>query len=256
MKKKAFMITLLLAFIGCVLIGLSIFFVYQGSFYANEKSAKAKNELEVANKEIECLNQELKEKTLAITESENKLKKFKSESFSQVAGQNLPVIEISSADLGEGASIEGKHKKVHRLMYSHQIKFSLLNVGKSSLKDVIFSIKDVYNGPKDKRKNKKPKGNYDYMGQSINDDEIGSYENIEVGTLNLKSKKMIYTSNLPSSFGVGDYSYHVIVEWNNGFYQMDANIEEIDGKLKFKYQFFDVNGKEIDFKSLEENINN
>ncbi len=141
-------------------------------------------------------------------------------------------------------------------MYSHQIRFFLLNVGKSSLKDVIFSIKDVYNGHKDKRKNKKPTENYDYMGQSFNDDEIGSYENIEVSTLSLKSKKMIYTSNLPSSFGVGDYSYHVIVEWNNGFYQMEVSIEEIDGKLKFKYQFFDINGKAIDFKSLENSINN
>lgn len=249
------MITLLLAFIGCVLIGLSLFFLYQGSFYANEKSTKAKKDLEEANKKIAYLNQELKEKTKGIIETENKLKKFKSESFGQVAGQNLPILEITNVDLGEGPTIEGKNKKVHRLMYSHQIRFFLLNVGKSSLKDVIFSIKDVYNG-KDKHKKNKPKGNYDYMGQSINDDEIGSYENIEVSTLNLKSKKMIYTSNLPSSFGVGDYSYHVIVEWNNGFYQMEVNIEEIDGKLKFKYQFFDVNGKEIDFKSLENSINN
>ncbi len=46
------MITLLLAFIGCVLIGLSIFFVYQGSFYANEKTTKAKSELQAANKKL------------------------------------------------------------------------------------------------------------------------------------------------------------------------------------------------------------
>lgn len=248
------MITILLAFIGCVLIGLSIFFVYQGSFYANEKSAKAKKELELANKEIECLNQELKEKIITISESENKLKKFKSESFGLVAGQNLPILEITSADLGEGAIIDGKNKKVHRLMYSHQIRFFLLNIGKSSLKDVIFSIKDVYNGSKDKNKSKKQTGKNDSLGQSINEDEIGSYENIEVSTLNLKSKKTIYTSNLPSSFGLGDYSYHVIVEWNNGFYQMKVDIEEIDGKLNFKYQYYNVNGEPIDLKNLQESI--
>ena len=139
---------------------------------------------------------------------------------------------------------------MHKLMYNHQIRFGLLNVGKSSLKDVIFSIKDIYNDPKSKSKKKNPNSPFG------DNDEIGTYDNIEVNTLNLKSKKMIYTSNLPSSFGVGDYSYHVIVEWSKGFYQMQVIIEEIEGKLKFKYAYYDVNGKEIDFKILEENITN
>ena len=250
MKKKAFMVTILLAFIGCVLIGLSIFFLYQGSFYANQKAILAKKDLEAANLKIECLNNELKEKTNRILESDEKLNQLQSDFFSPIVGQNLPIIEVTTVDLGEGPTIEGKDKKVHRLMFSHQIRFSILNIGKSSLKEVIFSIKDAYNGPKEKLKKNK------HRGKSLNNQEIGSYENIEINTLNLKSKKMIYTSNLPSSFGVGDYSYTIIVEWDKGFYQIEVNIEEIDGKLNFNYHFFDDNCNEIDFKNLEDNINN
>lgn len=244
------MVTLLLALTGCVLIGVSIFFLYRGSFYANQKIIIAKKDLDEAKLKIECLNNELKEKTNKFLESEQKLELLKSHSFNPIAGQNLPIVEITTVDLGEGTTIEGKDKKVHRLMFSHQIRFSILNIGKSSLKEVIFSIQDIYNGPKDKLKKNR------HRSKSFNNEELGSYENIEVNTLNLKSKKMIYTSNLPSSFGVGDYSYIVIVEWDKGFYQMEVNIEEIDGKLNFKYQFFDDNCNEIDFKNLENSINN
>ena len=81
-------------------------------------------------------------------------------------------------------------------------------------------------------------------------------DNIELNTLNLKSKKLLYTSKLPGSFGVGDYTYNVIIEWNQGFYQMKINIEEIEGKLTYKYEFYDVAGNPIDNKSLELNVNN
>ena len=37
MKKKSLMLTLILAFLGCVLMGLSIYFFFEGSFNANEK---------------------------------------------------------------------------------------------------------------------------------------------------------------------------------------------------------------------------
>jgi len=85
---------------------------------------------------------------------------------------------------------------------------------------------------------------------------MGEYENFEVNTLNLKSKKLLYTSNLPASFGLGDYEYHLIVEWSQGFYQMYIKIDEVDGKLKYNYEFFDVNGKTIDFNNLEKSIAN
>lgn len=247
------MIIFALAFLGCVFIGLSIYFFKQGSFNSDDTTA---SELETANKKIEVLNKELTEKNNSLIESEKKIKKFKTESFMQVAGQNLPILEISSVDLGEGGTVEENEKKIHKLLYSHQIRFSILNIGKSALKGVIFSIKDIYNDPKIKRKNNKTTGKYEYVSKSIESDEIGSYETIEVNTLNLKSKKMLYSSNLPSSFGVGDYSYYVIVEWSNGIYQTLVNIEEIDGKLKFKYEYYDVSGAIIDFKSLEKSIVN
>ena len=49
------MLTLILAFFGCVLIGLSIYFFFEGSFNANEKIETAQKELESANKKIEIL---------------------------------------------------------------------------------------------------------------------------------------------------------------------------------------------------------
>jgi hypothetical protein len=37
---------------------------------------------------------------------------------------------------------------------------------------------------------------------------------------------------------------------------MLVKIDEIDGRLKYHYEFFDVDGKPIDFKSRETNIAN
>jgi hypothetical protein len=251
MKKKPLMITLLLAFFGCVLIVLSIYFLYQGSYSANVKVLKTKRELELANKKIAELSEDIDKKSKYALEIEKKFKKIKSESFGQISGMNIPIVEIGNVNIGdEDDDDHGGKRKTHKLMYNHQIRFALLNIGKSSLKDVIFSIKDIYNDPKSKVR--KAKSN----GHASDNNEIGMYDNIEVNTLNLKSKKMIFTSNLPSSFGVGDYSYHVIIEWSKGFYQMMVKIEEIDGKLKFKYEYFDADGKEIDFKSLEDSIKN
>jgi hypothetical protein len=48
----------------------------------------------------------------------------------------------------------------------------------------------------------------------------------------------------------------LVVEWSQGFYQMFIKIEEIEGKLKYTYEFFDVNGKTIDFNNLEKSISN
>lgn len=243
------MLTLILAFLGCVLIGLSVYFFFDGSFDANEKIETAEKELEVANKKIESLSQELNAKTKNAIEAEKKLKDFTLEPLGHSTVRNIPVLEITNVDLGEGVTVEGNKKK-HRLMYSHQIRFFILNMGKSALKDVIFSIKDVYNEPKEKRKTKKTKGELDFMGRPIDNDEMGSYDNIEIHTLNLKSKKMIYASNLPSSFGFGNYCYDVIVEWRDGSYQMQVDIEEIDGKLKFRYEFYNINGEPLDMKKL------
>ena len=254
MKGKKLMITAVLAFLGSILLAFSVYLLYKNT--SNSISAQKQKELDEAIKQIEVLHAEIVEKDKIVEEAEQRTKRLESTSFNQSFGQNLPIIEIVDNDLSDGNATSENGKKVHKLMYHHQLRFYLLNVGKNSLKDVIFSIKDIYNDPKEKNKKSKSAGKYDYMGQSIDGDEIGTYENIELQTLNLKSKKLIYTSNLPGSFGVGDYSYNVVVEWNQGFYQMKINIEEINGKLNYKYDFYDVTGNPINYKSLEMTVKN
>lgn len=247
------MMTAVLAFFGFILLALSVYLLYKNT--SNGLSSEKQKELDDAIKQIEVLNAEIVEKDKIVEETEQKIKTLKSESMGQ-AGQNMPIIEIADNDLSEGTANEDGDKKVHKLMYHHQIRFFLLNAGKSSLKDVIFSIKDDYNRSKEKKKKSAAGANVDYTGKKVDSDELGVYENIEVNTLNLKSKKLIYTSNLPSSFGVADYEYHLIVEWSQGFYQMTVKIEELNGKLKYNYEFFDVDGNPIDFKNMESKIAN
>ena len=248
------MITVVLAIVGFVLLALSGYLLYRNN--ANSISVEKQKQLDEAIKQIEVLNAEIVEKDKIVDEAEQKLKNHKFDVFTLAPGQNIPIIEIVDNDLSEGAPTEDGNKKVHKLMYHHQIKFSLVNAGKSALKDVIFSIKDDYNKGKEKKKMAKAVASFDYLGKKVNDEEMGEYENIEINTLNLKSKKLLYTSNLPGSFGVADYEYHLVVEWSQGFYQMFIKIEEIDGKLKYNYEFFDVNGNTIDFNNLEKSINN
>lgn len=254
MKGKKLMMTAVLAFFGFILLALSVYLLYKNS--STTLSDNKQKELDEAIKQIEVLHAEIVEKDKIAEEAELKIKSLKSDAFGQSAGQNLPIVEIVDNDLSDGSSHEEGGKKVHKLMYHHQIRFYLLNIGKNSLKDVIFSVKDDYNRTKEKKKTSKAPANVDYMGKKVNNDEMGTYENIEVNTLNLKSKKLIYTSNLPGSFGAGDYEYHVIVEWSQGFYQMKIKIEEVNGKLSYKYKFFDVDGNPIDFKSFETKIAN
>ena len=253
MKKKALMLTLILAFLGCIFIGLAIYFYFDGSFDPTEKIETAKNDLEEANKKIENLSQELDVKTKNGIEAEKKIKNLTLEPFGQSEVYNLPILEIVNVDLGAGLTDEGNKKKVQKLMYSHQIRFIICNLGKSALKEVIFSIKDIYNDPKVKRKTKRIRNDVDFMGRPVDNKDIGSFDNIEVNTLNLKSKKMIYASNLPNSSGFGNYCYDVIVEWKEGSYQMQVDIQEIEGKLTFNYEFYNVDGQPIDLKKLTNN---
>ncbi len=255
MKGKKLMMTAVVAFFGFVLLAFSVYLLYKNT--STSISSKKQSELDEAIKQIEVLNAEIVQKDKIVEEAELKIKSLKSDTFSQSAGQNLPIVEIVDNDLSEGNAPSDDGKKVHKLMYHHQIRFHLLNIGKNSLKDVIFSVKDDYtdNGNK-KKKVKASSTQVDYMGKKVNNDELGTYQNIEVNTLNLKSKKLVYTSNLPGSFGVSDYEYHIIVEWSQGFYQMKIKIEEVNGKLNYHYEFFDVDGNPIDFKSLESRIAN
>lgn len=250
MKGKKLMMTAVLAFFGFVLLALSVFLLFKNS--TTTLSLEKQKELDEAIKQIEVLHAEIVVKDKFVDEAEQKIKLYNSDNSIITASQNIPIIEIVDNDLSEGSPNEEGSKRVHRLMYHHQIKFSLVNAGKSSLKDVIFSIKDDYNTVKEKKKKTKAIASINYLGKKVDHDEMGVYENIDVSTLNLKSKKLLYTSNLPGSFGVGDYKYHIIVEWSQGFYQMLIRIEEIDGKLKYNYEFFDVNGNVIDFNAIKE----
>lgn len=246
------MITAFLAFLGFILLALSVYLLYKNN--NNSLSADKEKQLEQAVKEIEVLQAEIVQKDRLVDQVEHKIKILESDTSVMTVGQNLPIIEIVDNDLSDGFSSEDGMKRVLRLMYHHQLKFSLLNAGKSSLKDVIFSIKDDYSSGKEKNKKSKAVASIDYLGKKVNNDEIGTYQNFEIHTLNLKSKKLLYTSNLPGSFGTGNYVYYIIVEWSQGFYQMILKIEELDGKLKYNYEFFDVNGRAIDFNNLEKSI--
>lgn len=257
MKGKKLMMTVVLAFFGFVLLAVSLYLFYKntGTSISSEKQL----ELDQAIKQIEVLNAEIIQKDKIVQEAELKLQGLKSDSFTNSSGQNLPIIEVVDNDLSEENASNERGKKVHKLMYHHQIRFYILNLGKNSLKDVIFSIKDDYNdnGNEDKKKKSKSSATQlDYMSKKVNNEELGTYENIELNTLNLKSKKLLYTSNLPASFGVGEYEYHLIVEWSQGFYQMKVKIEELNGKLSYHYEFFDVEGYPIDFKRMESKIAN
>lgn len=250
MKKNPSMTALILAFIGFALITGALFSLYRSS---NEAiSIEEKSETEIANKKIDVLSDEIQETKEQFVDADYK-DESKAEVMTQIAGQNIPIIEIKDIDLGESSDLadDEPRKKGQRITYIHQLKFSLVNVGRFSLKDVIFSVKDIYNDPKEGKGKKKSK-EYSYMGRIFDNEDVGAYNNIEVNTLNLKSKKLVYVSNLPTSFGVGDYYFDIIVEWNNGFYQMHVDIEEVNGKLKYRYQFYDVDGKPINLKSSEE----
>jgi hypothetical protein len=253
MKKNSSMTALILAFIGFVLITGALFSLYKSS-NTNDLDVISETEIDVANKKIDVLTDEIKETKEQFVDVNATSDDSKQSVSSQISDQNIPIIEIKDTDLGEGADVlddPEPRKKGQRMMYNHQLKFSLVNVGKFSLKDVIFSVKDIYNDPKEGKAKKKSK-EYSYMGRTFDNEDVGAYNNIEANTLNLKSKKLVYISNLPTSFGVGDYYFDIIVEWNNGFYQMHVDIEELNGKLKYRYQFYDIDGKPINIKSSEE----
>ncbi len=242
------MITILLALLGCFFIVLSIVYFYKGNNLIKGKSSEAEIELAKAKKEIEKLNSLLNGKdTLknGAVLSSNSIS-----SYQTMLGNNLPLIEITDLDLSD----ESNSKKSDKNTYIHQLRFYVFNIGKNSLKDVIISIKDIYNDPKDIKKRSRTIGHHDDEGIDSDKQGIGTYENFEINTLNLKSRRLVYASTLPSSFGVAEYTFNVVVEWKGGFYQMEIRIEEFDGKLKYHYQYFDVNGNPINFENLENGI--
>lgn len=248
MKKSSLMITIILAILGCLLIGLSVYFFLNGK--ETIKTNKTKSELEEATRKLELLNYELEQKKTLENNAERK--NAKESPFNLMFGKNIPVVEITDIDLAK----EDQSDKDGSKNYRHQIRFYLFNVGKSSLKDVIFSIKDIYNDPKEIKKKSHVIGQNDSDEKHSKGKEIGTYENFELGTLTLKSRRLIYATTMRPSSGVSDYTFDVIVEWKGGFYQMHVRIDETGGKLKYTYDYFDIDGKSLDLLTLEKAINN
>lgn len=245
MNNKSNMITIILAVLGCFLIAIAIFIFYKGNNPMAVVSPEIEIELAKSKKEIEKLNSLLKNK-----EQDSSTSPSVVYSYQNMLGNNVPLIEITDLDLSD----ENNGKKTGKETYIHQLRFYVFNVGKNSLKDVIISIKDIYNDPKEVKKRSRTIGQHDEEGIDSTEQGIGTYENFEINTLNLKSRRLVYASTMPSSFGVAEYTFNVVVEWKGGFYQMEIRIEEFDGKLKYHYQYFDVNGNPINFEKLEQGI--
>jgi hypothetical protein len=235
MKNKSFGILILLL-LGCFLILLSIFFLYQGINSNREEIQVTKNELNKAKKKIEKLSNLIAAKK-SLSRNKDSVIARNSDEFKAMLGENVPLIEITDLDL--------LHKNK---------RFYIFNVGKSSLKDVIVSIKDIYNDPKKIKIKSKTIGNLKNSSVDVNEQQIGTYENFNIYTLNLKSRRLVYATTMSKSYGSEEYAFDVIVEWKSGFYQINVKIQELDGNLKYEYKYYDSNGEPIDFKKLKSSI--
>lgn len=243
---------LLIALLGCFLIRLLFYFLTERNGKKEAKFTEKTIALAIATEKIELLSTIIEENKSNSENSETNYKKVNS--YESMLGNNLPIIEITDLDLSEEQTSESDFMVSNKPAFIHQLRFYVFNVGKSSLKEVYISIKDIYNDPKDIKKRSRTIGQHDDESVDFKDYGVGTYENFELGTLNLKSRRLVYASTLPNSFGVAEYSFSVVVEWKGGFYQMDVRIEEFDGKLKYFYQYFDVSENPINFELLESNI--
>ena len=124
------MTALILAFIGFALISGALFSLYRSSSDIEVVEEKSETEIDIANKKIDVLSDEIQETKEQIIESDYKQDDFKQEIITQIAGQNIPIIEIKDIDLGESADLadDEPRKKGQRITYIHQLKFSLVNV--------------------------------------------------------------------------------------------------------------------------------
>ncbi|WP_395633952.1 hypothetical protein [Flavobacterium sp.] len=247
MKNKSFGILILLL-LGCFLILLSIFFLYQGINSNREEIQVTKNELNKAKKKIEKLSNLIAAKK-SLSRNKDSVIARNSDEFKAMLGENVPLIEITDLDLLH------KNKRSNRdESHVYKFRFYIFNVGKSSLKDVIVSIKDIYNDPKKIKIKSKTIGNLKNSSVDVNEQQIGTYENFNIYTLNLKSRRLVYATTMSKSYGSEEYAFDVIVEWKSGFYQINVKIQELDGNLKYEYKYYDSNGEPIDFKKLKSSI--
>lgn len=198
MKNKSLGI-LILTLLGYFLILLSIFFLYQGISSTRDEVAETKKELEKAKKKIESLNNQIvQKKNLPIKATSVVFPK--SDEFAAMLGKNIPLIEITDLDL---SNKKRKSKKSGKLL-TYQFRFYLFNVGKNSLKDVIVSVKDIYNDPRKIEMKSRTIGNVEDESVATNDLEIGTFENFNINTLNLKSRRLVYASTMTTEYGAMD----------------------------------------------------
>lgn len=247
MKNKSLVI-LILSLLGCFLILLSIFFLYQGIISNREEIQTAKNELDKAKKKIEKLSTQLVEKNSLNPKKDSAVFR-NSDEFKTMLGKNIPIIEITDLDL-----LHKNKRDDSEESHVYKFRFYIFNVGKNSLKDVIVSIKDIYNDPKKIKIKSKTIGNLKNSSIDVNDQQIGTYENFNINTLNLKSRRLVYATTMSKSYGFEEYTFNVIVEWKGGFYQIMVKIQELDGNLKYDYEYYDINGEPIDFEKLKSSI--
>jgi hypothetical protein len=222
--------------------------LYQGINSNREEIQVTRNELNKAKKKIEKLSN--------LVEVKNSLRRKKdsvisrnSDEFETMLGKNIPLIEITDLDL-----LHKNKRKDSDESHVYKFRFYIFNVGKSSLKDVIVSIKDIYNDPKKIEIKSNTIGNLKNSSIDVNDQQIGTYENFNIYTLNLKSRRLVYATTMSKSYGFEEYTFNVIVEWKCGFYQIKVKIQELDGNLKYDYEYYDINGEPIDFKKLKSSI--
>lgn len=247
MKNKSFGILILLL-LGCFLILLSIFFLYQGINSNREEIQVTRNELNKAKKKIEKLSNLVAAKN-SLRRKKDSVISRNSDEFETMLGKNIPLIEITDLDL-----LHKNKRKDSDESHVYKFRFYIFNVGKSSLKDVIVSIKDIYNDPKKIEIKSNTIGNLKNSSIDVNDQQIGTYENFNIYTLNLKSRRLVYATTMSKSYGFEEYTFNVIVEWKCGFYQIKVKIQELDGNLKYDYEYYDINGEPIDFKKLKSSI--
>jgi hypothetical protein len=247
MKNKSIGI-LILSLLGYFLILLSIFFLYQGINSTREDIQVTKNELDKAKKKIEKLSNQLVEKNSLNKKADSTVFR-NSDGFNTMLGKNIPLIEITDLDLLHKNRRNNKEES-----HVYKFRFYLFNVGNNSLNDVIVSIKDIYNDPKKIKIKSKTIGNLKDNSIDVNDQQIGTFENFNINTLNLKSRRLVYATTMSKSFGFEEYIFNVIVEWKCGFYQIKIKIQELEGNLKYEYEYYDINGEPIDFKKLESSI--
>jgi hypothetical protein len=247
MKNKSFGVLILLL-LGCFLILLSIFFLYQSIKSNRDEIQATKNELNNAKEKIEKLSSLVAEKH-SLGLKKDSVVFQNSDEFKTMLGKNIPIIEVTDLDL-----LHTSKRKVSDESHVYKFRFYIFNVGNSSLKDVIVSIKDIYNDPKKIKIKSNTIGNLKNSSIDVNDQQIGTYENFNIYTLNLKSRRLVYATTMSKSYGFEDYTFNVIVEWKCGFYQIKIKIQELDGSLKYNYEYYDINGVPIDFNKLKSSM--